>query len=174
MFSTVTKTIITIFLFISTFNSFGQGAKKETILRYKNLTSLSIDSLKTKSYSDLARELSIEEFMSFYIENGKEKISKKYGKEYIDSLYTDSIHTFYVQRASSYPIDFMKTKTSDMNNINISEIDGNLIRQQFIEEIVSYKDKERVKRRSKNCNMGYDYWEFKYSYNRTTRLVEVK
>ena len=156
------------------FCSFGQNSKKETISRYKLLTGLSLDTLKTQNYSKLAKELSIENFLSYYIEKGKERVTKEHGHEYIDSLYTDTIYSYYIHRTTNYPIDFIKVKAIDLQHINMSNIDGNFIRQKFIEEIVPASDKERVKRKSKSCSMGSTYSDFKYNYDRKTKLVEVK
>ena len=163
-----------IVLAITTANSFGQNSKKETTSRYKQITSLSLDQIKSKKYSKLARELTIENFMIYYIENGKETFSKEYGTKYIDSLYNDSVFTYYVHRTQTNAIDFLKVRLNDIGNINISDVDGNLIRKYFIDEIVPKRDKDRVEKKSKNCGMGSEYGNFDYYYDKKSRLIEVK
>jgi hypothetical protein len=88
-------------------------------------------------------------------------------------LYSDSIYRYYIRR-TSYPIDFIKVKIDDIKDINVLDIDGKMIRQKFIDEIVPKRDKERVARKSNDCSMGSDYWDFKYKYEKKTRLVEVE
>lgn len=112
--------------------------------------------------------------MAHYIENGKEKFSKKYGREYIDSLYSDSVFTYSIHRTQTYTIDFLKVRLTDINKINLSGIDGNLIRQKFIDEIVPKTDKDRVEKKSKSCSMGSEYGNFEYYYDKKSRLIEVK
>jgi hypothetical protein len=70
------KTTITILVSIITLNAYGQSVKKE-ISTYRQLKRLSVDSIKTGNYSALATELSIEDFMSFYIDHGKVNHSKR-------------------------------------------------------------------------------------------------
>lgn len=155
-------------------NSSGQHSKKESINRNQNISSLTIDQISTQSYSDLARELSLEDFLVFYIENGKEKLSKKYGRETIDSVYRDSTHTYFVRQANSYPFDLIKVLSKDINDIDIAGIDGNLLRKRFLEEIVPGEDKQRVKRKSQLCSSGTENAEFDYLYDRNKRVVEIK
>lgn len=83
------KTVLIAILTTITLCAFGQIAKRETINRYQQITSLSFDDLKSQQYAALAKELSIENFMAYYMEHGKEKVSKKYGTEQMDSLYSD-------------------------------------------------------------------------------------
>ena len=111
--------------------------------------------------------------MAYYIENGKEKFSKKYGSQYIDSLYNDSVFTYYVHRTQTYAIDFLKVRLTDIGNNYISDIDGSLIRKKFIDEIVPKGDKDRVEKKSKNCSMGSEYGNFDYYYDKKSRLIEV-
>lgn len=172
-FKTLWAKILLLILSFST-NTFGQNSKKEGISRYKKLTSLTLNDLKTRSHSELARELSVENFMIYYIDNGKEKLSKKYGQESIDSIYHDSIYTYFVRWTSFYPIDFIKVSTNDIDGIIISDIDGNLIREKFLKEIIPNEDKEKVKRKSRECMSGTDYYDFEYSYNRQKKEVEIK
>lgn len=168
------KLIALLVLTITTTNSIGQNSKKETIGRYKQLTSLTVEQIKSQKYSELARELTIENFIVYYIENGKEKFSKKYGNEYIDSLFNDSVYTYYIHRTKTNAIEFFKIRLTDISNINISEIDGNLIRQKFTDEIVSKKDKDRVDKRSKDCGMGSYFADFEYYHDKKSRLLEMK
>ncbi|MGG9962317.1 hypothetical protein [Ferruginibacter sp. SUN106] len=133
-----------------------------------------MDQIKSQQHSELARELTIENFMRYYIENGKEKFSKKYGKEYIDSLYTDSVYTYYIHRTQTYAINFLKVRLTEISNINISDIDGNFIRKKFIDEIVPKMDKDKVEKKSKNCSMGSEYGDFDYYYEKKSGLIEVK
>lgn len=170
---TIKTTLIGILTFTSLY-AFGQSTKRETIDRHQQITSLSVDDIKSQQYAALAKELSIEDFMVYYIEYGKEKVSKKYGTEQIDSLYSDPEFTYYIHRTQSYPLDFIKIKTKDISNINISGIDGHLIRQKFIDEIIPEADKERVARKSKHCSMGTDHYDFTYTYDKHTRLLGME
>ena len=155
-------------------HSSGQHSKKESINRYQKIASLTIAEIKTRSYSDLARELSLEDFLAFYIENGKERLSKKYGRETIDSVYRDSTYLYFVHQAQSYPFDLIKVLSKDINDIDIAGIDGNLLRKRFLEEIVPGEDKQRVKRKSQQCATGTENADFDYLYDRNKREVEIK
>src|SRR5215211_1742887 len=104
---------------------FGQNSKKESINRYHKAINLSIDKIKTQAYSNLARELLLENFMTYYIENGKQQISKKYGHETIDSVYQDSTYTYFLRHAQGYSIDFVKLLACEIADINLESIDGN-------------------------------------------------
>lgn len=168
------KTVLIAILTIITLCAFGQIAKRETINRYQQITSLSFDDLKSQQYAALAKELSIEDFMVYYMEHGKEKVSKKYGTEQMDSLYSDLAFTYYIRRTPSYPIDFIKVRTIDISNINMAGIDGNRIRQKFIDEIIPEEDKERVERKGKHCGIGVDHYDFKYTYDRHSRLLAIE
>ena len=69
--------LLLFFLLISqTTIVFSQNSKKETINRYQLINNLSFDEIKTKNYSHLAEERSVENFLIFYIINGKETPSK--------------------------------------------------------------------------------------------------
>jgi len=150
-----------------------QNSKKESNSRYRQVIILSIEEMKSQSHSNLAAELSIEEFIAFYIETGKERVSKEYGKEIIDTIYRDSTYTYFIHRTILHPIDFFKVKTYDLRGINFWELDGQFIRRKFLDEIVPSEDKAKSKRKSQGCILGSEYQDFQYLYDRKTGLLRI-
>jgi hypothetical protein len=80
------------------------------------MAGLSSYSLKTKKHSELARELPIEDFINYRVENREVKYPKKYGYDtkYIDSLYSDTVYTYYIYWNRVTLMDFIKVKTTDI------------------------------------------------------------
>lgn len=152
---------------------FAQTSKKEMSGRFRQLTGLTVTEIKSKSYSHLARQLSLEAFVAYYLENGKEKFTKKYGREHIDTAYSDSSYTYFIRRAGTAPIDFIKVLSKDIDP-EILGLDGGAIRKKFMDEIVPARDKLLVEKKSTDCSMGTGYDHFDYYYDRGKRQLLVK
>ncbi len=151
---------------------FSQNSKKETINRYQLINNLSYDEIKTKNYSHLAEERSIENFLIFYIINGKEIPSKKYDTEYIDSVYSDTNYIYFLH-STNYPLNLIKVNRTAFQNINFSEIDGNQIRQKFIDEIIPNADKEKVKaKKSKYAFLSVSEHSY-FKYQSKNKVIEI-
>jgi len=152
-------------------NNFGQYSRKETI----RITSLTLEQLKTQSYSRLAWEKPVEKFLIDYIKEGSIWQTKQYDQQRIDSLYEDSMHVYFVHLTRTDPIEFFKVLKTELNGVYISKIDGSLIRKKFLDEVIPKKDKEKAEWNGENC-LTYkdDKSVFSYSYNKNKKIVEIK
>ena len=150
---------------------FAQNSKKASISEHRLLTGLTLEQLQTQSYSHMAKEYSLEDFMVYYVEHGQEKVTKQYGSETFRTVYSDSAYTYLVRRTESYNIAFLKVLKEDLADPYILETDGQALRQKFLSEIVPEADKQKVAKAT--CSMGYQGGGFSYTYNRQTKQLGI-
>lgn len=150
--------------------SLGQASKKE--MRYER-TKLQAEAVRQGQYLDRADRVPVEKFMEYYLEVGPQHYSKQYGQEYMNELYVDSQYIYFGHYAGPMMIKFVKVSREELAGINYNAIDGRVIRERFIKEIVPQADKDRVEKKDKACTMGYYFTEFSYKYLPATKEVEV-
>ena len=76
------------------FVSPAQSSKKESGKRYRMIVKLDTAAIKKGKHLELAQTFSITHFIEYYVENGKEITTKKYGSLIITELYKDSDFTY--------------------------------------------------------------------------------
>lgn len=150
--------------------AFGQTQKKTSTIFYK----LDITEVTLGKYLDKAREFSIEDFVIYYVEKGDTSYSKKYGTEIIAPVYKDAVFTYFGRKHNSSLLDFFKVKTSDLERMNLGNIDGAEIRKNFIEKIVPESDKQKVAKNEKMCSMGNYTGVYTYNYKKETKEILIK
>ncbi len=166
------KIIFIPILFIINY-SFGQSTKRETIDFYKAIHNLDTNDVKRGKNLELARHFPIEKFVAYYLENGKIEYNKKYGLLLISEFFVDTQFCYFGRTNSFGFIDFFKVNKADLTDINLQNLNGDVIRDKFITQIVPSKDKEKVKRKEKQCTSQYINPQFTYNYKEKTKEVEI-
>lgn len=156
------------------FNSLAnaQSSKKETLSFFKSISKLDTNKIKEGKHPELARTFSIEEFIVYYLEKGKLRVTKDMGWLSIASFYRDSLSTYFVRKNNFVIVDFFKVNTNDLVESKYEQFDDELLREKFIAEIVPESDKAKVKRNSGNDIMCYNS-NFRFAYNHSSRYVTV-
>jgi hypothetical protein len=95
------------------------------------------------------------------------------GHEYMNELYADSQFIYFGHYARYTILRFLKVDKQELAGVNYNDINGTVIRDRFIKEIVPEEDKARVAKKEKSCTMGYYSTEFSYKYLPATREVEI-
>lgn len=151
-----------------------QSPKKETLSFYKSVSKLDTNEIKEGKHLEFARTFSVEEFIVYYLVNGKYRDTKKYRLETILPLHKDSSETYFVRKYYYGVLDFFKVNTKDLNEIHYEGLNGDTLRNKFIAEIVPESDKKKVERRSKGQMMFIENPNFAYFYNRITKRIIFK
>lgn len=167
------KTLLLIFILLSTKCVLGQNSKKESTDFYRQISKLDTNEIKSGKHLDVAREYTIERFVSYYIEHGEIQNTKKYGTLIIQELYSDSSFRYYGRKYYYGLIDFFKVKISDVLNINLKNIKGTEIRSNFIDQIVPEIDKIKVAKKEKSCVSLYSNPQFIYEYKKETKGILI-
>lgn len=110
-----------------------QTSKKDNVSRYQKIQKLDTASIEKGNHLELAKLLDISEFINYYIEFGKVNTSKEYGRTTIVELYKDAAFTYFGRKYTYGLIEFIKTPERDLNEINYTELDGNVLRKKFLE-----------------------------------------
>lgn len=165
--------IILILLFLNSTFLFSQNSKKETTYFYKELSKVDINEVKEGKHLDLAKQFTVEKFITYYLDHGKVRDTKKNGIETIIQLYSDTMFTYFGKLCSYRLLDFFKVTTADLNNINLEKLDGNEIRERFIEQIIPLSDKEKVNRKENQCSSLYYNPQFTYQYRKTENEILI-
>lgn len=152
---------------------FAQSSKKETLSFYKSISKLDTNDIKQGKHLELARTFSIEEFVRYYLVNGKLKENKKYRLEILP-LCKDSSDTYFVQKHSYGVLDLFKVNTKNLTELNYEELDRDTLRNKFIDEIVLEADKKKIEIRSKDQTMFFENPLFTYFYNKITKRILFK
>jgi hypothetical protein len=171
----MTKLII---LFTLCFNSqimFGQTSEHDTVKDIKWSYGLKIDEIKSKRFSELAKEITIEEFIQWYFQFGDETYSpKKFGKITTEHAYSDSYFVYIVRRTENFSINFFKIPSQDFDGINLSNLDWELIKNKFINTIIPLEDKVHMDNTCKTYQELSDNRYFEYKYFKDAKIIEIK
>lgn len=159
-----------VLLLVYSLDATAQNTKKEIRARYKEMASLPLDSFKVPKYAYLAREHSIEDFIVYYVTYGRLRYSKKNTEEYLDSLYSDTLYTYFLHHAFHYPLSFIKLKNQDLAGIRLDELDGEKLRKKFIDEIIPIEDKLKVEQ-CEACKGKIEQKVFNYTYDRLNKNI---
>jgi hypothetical protein len=166
--------VILLLLFLHSSVSLSQNSKKEVSNYYKQLRKIDTFEVMQGKHLELAKLFTIEVFISYYLQHGKEIDTKKYGTHYFTQLYKDPNFTYFGEIYPYGLLDFFKVATTDLANINLDQLNGNEIRARFMEEIVPKNDKEKVKRRKKQCSYQFtDNPQFSYQYKKTEDCILI-
>jgi len=155
--------MIALALFIGN-HSLGQTAKKEHNAWSRELKKIKTSEIRSGQHLHLAKLFSATHFMEYYVAYGKIIHERKYRGLIINELYKDADYTYFAREVLNDLglVNFFKVATRDLSGIDYASLDGNEIRERFIEEMIPQTDKERVKRKEKNCTTaryapGFDY-----------------
>ncbi len=173
---TLIKNIFFVLLTVISFlgnQLFAQTGKTNTNTIYFQLSRTNIDEIRKGRHLELAKPYSLENFIEYYIINGKEGFTKKDGLFLIDTLYRDSLHVYFGHINGNLLVNFFKVNQNDLTGINYEEIVGKHIRERFIDEIVPAADKERVERKGWGCTAFSGKQDFSYRYFRNTNEIEI-
>jgi hypothetical protein len=129
--------------------------------------------VKAGQQLELAKSFTLQQFISFYAEFGKQHTDKKYGTTYITETYKDDQFTYFLRGANNYVVNFIKVSNTELAKTNYTLIEGDSIRQRFIAEIVPEKDKQRGNAAEK-CMMAYESGTFTYQFIEASNQLEVK
>lgn len=160
-------------LLLFSFSVFGQSSKKESLERYRQLVHTDTNQVKNGKQLHLANELSIDGFVTYYIEHGETKMTKKYGTLTLKQLYNDSLFTYYGSCSGNYLVGLIKVNTGDFKKLDLSMLNGDTIRTRFISEIVPLVDKQKVRRREAQSMAGTESRVFKYIYHEKENKILV-
>ena len=134
---------------------------------------ISPEKVKAGQQLELAKPFTLQQFISFYVEFGKQHTDKKYGTTYITEAYKDDQFTYFLRGANNYAISFIKVHNAELAKTNYTLIEGDSIRNKFISEIVPEKDKQKGNTDDK-CMMTYESGTFSYRFIETSNQLEVK
>lgn len=154
-------------------DTYAQNSKKESLHFYKSITKLDTSEIKQGNHLASARTFTIEEFVVYYIKQEKYQDTKDMGWLLITALYKDSSNTYFVRKNTFGIIDFFKVNTKDLNESDYEELDGKILREKFIAEIVPESDKEKVAKKSGNHMMMFENPKFTYTYNRYLKRILI-
>lgn len=162
-------------LLILTNGLYAQTAKKDDIVWQKMLRPLKHADVTNNTHLTIARLFTIQQFVEYYVRNGKVITEKKYSRWIINEVNRDSIYTYFAREVSGDNgiIDFFKVATTELKGIDYDKIDGNEIRATFFKEFVPVADKEMVTRKEKNCSNSYHSATFSYKYTPLTHELEI-
>lgn len=181
------KILLAGFVAISAWTAFAQtSSKKESRELFKQVVQLDTNEIKSGKHLELAKELTVEEFVSYYLENGQPESSKMYKELRVEELYQDSIYAYLARKHNYGLIEFIKVKSPDFNGLELNKLNGNAIRKKLIDEIVPQSDKDRVAKKMKryqsfsyNPSFTYDYQQEKkeviitYHWKITSTFIRI-
>lgn len=150
-----------------------QTSKKEYRNHRQEIFKLDTNEIRNGQHLSFAETFTIEKFLAYYLENGIERDTKMYREVITGKLYRDNRYTYFGSRYSYGLIDFFKVENAALDGLPYEELDGEAIRQQFIEEIVPSADKKMVARREKNNTSLYYNPSFNYLYSAHSGDIEI-
>lgn len=165
--------IILLFIILCSIVANSQNSKKETINYYKALYTIDTNEVKKGNHLEMAKKFNIETFISYYLEHGKVKDTKKYGIQNITKLFTNSEYTYFGLTYTYGFLDFFKVETNELTKIDLDRLEGNSIREQFIEQFVPQSDKDKVKRREYGCISNITNTNFSYNYLKISNEILI-
>lgn len=134
---------------------------------------ISPEKVKAGQQLELAKSYTLQQFISFYIEFGKQHTDKKYGTTYITVAYKNDQFTYFLRGANNYVVNFIKVSNTELAKTNYTLLEGDSIRKKFIAEIVPEKDKQKGNTFDK-CMMAYESGTFSYLFIEAANQLEVK
>lgn len=162
-------------LLVCPYASMGQSSKKETISFYKQLLNTEASEVKKGQHLALAKEMSADRFVQYYLEKGKKVQDKKYGDNILfEELYRDSMFAYFGRVYAYGLIDFVKVSNEELPSKGFIALDGQELRERFIDKVIPQEDKKRVDQKGRNCTSSWDSQSFEYSYIKDMDVVEIK
>jgi hypothetical protein len=153
--------------------AYAQTSKKNTINYRKEIFKLDTVEIMNGQHLALAQAFTIEKFIAYYLEHGKETDTKKYRKTTINELYRDDHYTYFGRKYFYGLIDFFKVENAALDRVPYDELDGDTIRANFIDEIVPASDKKLVARRERNNMSLFINPSFRYLYLSDSGYIEI-
>ena len=150
-----------------------QTSKKDASRYYKTITKLDTLAIQNGEHLEHAKTFSLGEFIEYYVENGKDVQTKKFGRLSMAELYKDSLFTYFGRKNYYGLIDFFKVSNTALTGIDYARLDGNVLRRKFIDSIVPQADKQKEKEAQNSCSTGNYAAEFKYKYYGDKKELEV-
>lgn len=129
--------------------------------------------VKAGQQLELSQTYTLQQFINYYVEFGKQHTDKKYGTLYIREVYKDDNFSYFIRGTDDFTLAFIKVKNSELIKTDYTVLDGDSIRKKFIAEIVPEKDKQKGNTDNK-CLTAYVSAAFHYAYNESTNQLEVK
>ena len=134
---------------------------------------ISPEKVKSGQQLELAQIHTLQQFINYYVEFGKQHTDKKYGTLYIREVYKDDNFSYFIRGTDDFTLAFIKVKNSELIKTDYTVLDGDSIRKKFIAEIVPEKDKQKGNTDNK-CLTAYVSAAFHYAYIESTNQLEVK
>lgn len=137
---------------------------------YRGSSGVNMADIRAGKQLQLAKELTVEEFMGIYLQQGKRSYHHKHEAYLIfDELYRDKVYTYFgIWKNNMYLIDFYKVASKDLEHIDVEALDGNALKQQFVEEVIPAADKVVETKKS-----GTNYRQYTFTYNKAFNRVDV-
>jgi hypothetical protein len=129
--------------------------------------------VKTGQLLELALPYTLEQFINFYVEFGKQHTDKKYGTLYINQVYKDEQFTYFIRGTDHFALSFIKVQNSELAKTDYTVLDGDSIRKKFIDEIVPEKDKQKGNIDNK-CMTAYISATFHYQFIESNNQIEIQ
>ncbi len=162
--------IILVTTILISLESFAQTSKKEY---WAERAKLQPEIIQQGQYLDKADLVSVEKFMSYYLEVGPQRVTKQWNHEHMNELFADSSYIYFGHYAGYTMLRFWKVEKQALAGVSYKDIDGRVIRERFIKEIVPEDDKARVEKKEKSCTSSNIVAQFSYKYLQDARKVEI-
>ncbi len=170
---------LSIFFTILINPSFSQTSKKQMMDRYKQIVALPIEEIKNGKHSALAEAFTLDKFINFYIEYGKDHWDKKFGKTEIIEVYKDSLFFYFIKQGNyiegKYVVNFFKVSSKDLYNINYLLLEKDSLQKQFIREVIPQSDKDKVALRKKTSIYNYtpESYTMKFEFLKESNRIKT-
>ena len=165
--------LILTLVFLNPMITWSQSSKKETNNYHQQIHNTDTANIRNGQHLELAKDFTIEQFVAYYLEHGKTRDTKKNGLETINELFSNYEFTYFGTTCSYALLDFFKVSTVALSRFNLAKLDGDTIRQQFVEQIIPQSDKEMVRRREKIHGSFYYNPEFTYEYQKHSNCINI-
>lgn len=129
-------------------------------LHLSGQNSSGMDSLKVKKNIDKAKQLTLDELLTFYLKNTKHDFKSPR----IRDFYQDNTHTYFIRSGKSY-----KVLISETNKFDFKKINGDSLMNHLFNVIVPKTDSEK----GKNCANSFSNPIYKCQYvdNETIQII---
>ncbi|HRP91205.1 MAG TPA: hypothetical protein PKX92_14350 [Edaphocola sp.] len=152
----------------------GQSSKKNAISFYSKLKDINVSDIKNGEHLEIAKEMPVDRFVQYFLQEGKKIPSKKYGDYLLfEKLFKDSLFTYFGRTYTCGLIDFIKVSNREMPSVGFLKLDGLELRENFVNNIIPEEDKNRVTRKERHCTSTFYSRNFKYKYIKETDEVEI-
>ena len=167
------RIISIVLLFLNPSITWSQGSKKETNDYYQQIHKTDTAEIRKGQHLELAQYFTIEHFVAYYLEHGKTLDTKKNRLQTIEELFSDSEATYFGKTCSHALLEFFKVNATELSKLNLEKLDGNKIRQQFIEQIIPQSDKDLERKREKMHSSFYNNPKFTYEYQKHNNFIVI-